>query len=172
MKKFLKSSLLLAPIFLLSCSNQDAKKTSKKVEKKIEKSIEKMETAEKEVVEITLIAKGETMSEIAFEPKTLSIPANSIVKLTLENKSGTAGMFHNFVLVPMGAGQEIATAGISAGKENDFVPNDKRVLAHTKMTNIGETTQIEFEAPSKGSYHYICSFPGHYPGMVGKLVVE
>jgi azurin len=31
---------------------------------------------------------------------------------------------------------------------------------------------IEFIAPEKGTYDYICSFPGHFAMMKGKLIVE
>jgi len=36
----------------------------------------------------------------------------------------------------------------------------------------GESDTIEFEAPPEGEYDYICSFPGHYQQMQGKLVVS
>lgn len=114
---------------------------------------------------------GESMAEIKFEPQALSVPANSIVKLTFENKSSAEGMYHNFVLVELGSGAEISAKGITAGKDKNFVPNDDRVLAHSKVTNMGETITIEFEAPAKGSYHYICTYPGH-TSMIGRFNVE
>lgn len=127
---------------------------------------------EKEVVEINLIAKGEDMTAISFDPKTLNVPAGSRVKLTLKNESQAEGMFHNFVLVKLGTGQEIATLGIKAGEKNEFVPDNPNVLAHTKVVDMGKSTIIEFDAPPKGSYHYICTYPGHYPNMIGRLNVE
>ncbi|MBL4707235.1 MAG: hypothetical protein JKY48_02185 [Flavobacteriales bacterium] len=135
----------------------------------MEESIEVVE--EKELIEIKVAAIGESMSEIAFEPTTLSIPSNTRIKLTLENKSSAAGMLHNFVLVELGSGAEISSAGIKAGKKNNFVPKDKRVIAYTKIAQIGETITVEFDAPAKGSYHYICTYPGHI-SMVGRLNVE
>lgn len=172
MKKFL-TIILLSSLF--ACGNNEQKNDVKKeltptqVQKNKKPIVDKKE---RQQVEITMIAKGESMTEIAFEPKSLTIPANARIKLTLKNESGTAGMFHNFVLVELGSGQEIATAGIAAGKENGFVPDDKRVIAKTIMTDIGETTTIEFDSPAIGSYHYICTFPGHYPNMIGRLNVE
>ncbi len=134
-------------------------------------AIVKLIEEEKEVVEITVAALGESMAEIAFEPKSLSVPANSRVKLTLENKSSAEGMFHNFVIVELGSGAEISAAGIKAGIDNNFVPNDERVFANTTMSKMGETLTIEFDAPAKGSYHYICTYPGH-TNMIGRLNVE
>ncbi len=170
-----KLVIVLGLGILISCGGNE-KKESKKAEpaaEKVEEVIEEVEEVleEKEVVEIKIAALGETMAEIAFEPKALSVPANSRVKLTFENKSSAEGMFHNFVLVELGSGAEIATTGMKAGKEKDFVPNDERVFANTTMSKMGETLTIEFDAPAKGSYHYICTYPGH-TNMIGRFNVE
>jgi len=133
-------------------------------------SVEKVEKT-KEIVEIKVNAIGESMAEIAFDPKTISVPSDTRVKLTFENKSSTEGMLHNFVLVELGSGSEIASSGIKAGKGNDFIPKDKRVLAFTKICDLGEIVTIEFDAPKKGSYHYICTYPGHI-SMIGRFNVE
>ncbi|MEQ8907634.1 MAG: plastocyanin/azurin family copper-binding protein [Vicingaceae bacterium] len=178
--KVIKSTLMIAlSLGLFACGGTESKKSTSSNEKAAKEKTKKTEakqvekkTADKEVVEITLIAKGEAMTEIAFEPKSLTIPANSRVKLTLKNESKAAGMLHNFVLVELGTGQEIATAGISAGEKNQFVPDDDRVLAYTEVSKMGESVTVEFDAPAKGSYHYICTYPGHYPNMIGRLNVE
>ena len=36
----------------------------------------------------------------------------------------------------------------------------------------GESSSVTFPAPEKGTYDYICTFPGHYAIMRGILVVE
>jgi azurin len=33
------------------------------------------------------------------------------------------------------------------------------VIAHTQKPFGGETTDIEFTAPAKGTYDFLCSFP-------------
>lgn len=162
-------------ITLLACgdsgnANQNQNQTDVVKE---EKTNPKPDKQVKKVIEIELIAQGESMNEISFEPKILTIPENSTIKLTFINKSEAAGMFHNFVLVEQGSGQEVATEGISAGKENNFVPeNNENLIAYSPIADMGETLEIEFEAPPKGSYHYICTYPGHYPAMIGRLIVE
>ena len=40
------------------------------------------------------------------------------------------------------------------------------------MIGGGETDVIEFPAPEKGTYEFLCSFPGHYGMMKGKFIVE
>lgn len=175
MKKFSQAIIVILGIGILSaCGTSESKsKTSEeKAQKEVKEETKPEEPAKKEVVEITIQAIGESMNEIEFVPKSINIPANSRVKLSLENKSSAAGMLHNFVLVELGSGQEIATAGIKAGKENEFVPKDSRVFAYTAVADLGETVSIEFDAPAAGSYHYICTYPGHYPKMIGRLNVQ
>ena len=161
---------------LIACGGSKKKETkeTETTTKSVNEVVEAMEEVieeEKELIEISVAATGESMAEIAFEPKALSVPANSRVRLTFENKSSAEGMFHNFVLVELGSGAEIAAAGMKAGLDNNFVPDDKRVIAYTKMSNMGETLTIEFDAPAKGSYHYVCTYPGH-TSMIGRLNVE
>jgi azurin len=40
------------------------------------------------------------------------------------------------------------------------------------MIGGGEQTTITFDAPEKGVYDFICSFPGHVALMQGKFIVE
>jgi azurin len=94
------------------------------------------------------------------------------VTVTLINENKAAGMLHNWVLVNLGSGQEVATAAIAAGPDKEYIPENANVLAYSKMLNPEETTTFEFTAPTAGSYNYICTYPGHFPKMVGKLVVE
>lgn len=170
----MKLFIYTCSIFLLvACGNSDkGKSTEKKTSIEQKKSVQtEKESAPQETIEINLSAIGESMAEIAFEPKSISIPANSKVNLTFENKSSAEGMLHNFVLVELGSGQEISSAGIKAGKANNFVPKDKRVIVYTKVCEMGEKVSISFNAPPKGSYHYICTYPGH-TNMIGRLNVE
>ncbi|MEM9391297.1 MAG: plastocyanin/azurin family copper-binding protein, partial [Bacteroidota bacterium] len=57
-------------------------------------------------------------------------------------------------------------------KENDYIPESDDILIHTALIGGGETTTITFEAPVKGSYEFLCSFPGHWGLMRGKFIVE
>lgn len=174
---------LLLGISLISCGSEQA---SKKEDSQKTSTEEKTQTAvkdepaekkadiaeEKELIEIEVVAKGEDMTAISFEPASLNIPAGSRVKLTFKNNSEAAGMYHNFVLVTLGKGQEVATAGIKAGKDNSFVPESQDVIFYTEVLDMGTSTVVEFDAPAKGSYHYICTYPGHYPNMIGRLNVQ
>lgn len=113
---------------------------------------------------------------LQFSTNRIEVDAGSTVKLTIRHtgKLPKSAMGHNFVLLAQGTDlAQFATAAMAAAA-NDYIPKDKEdaVLAHTKLVGGGESDTIEFEAPPAGEYDYICSFPGHYTQMQGKLIVR
>ncbi|GAA4436767.1 azurin [Ravibacter arvi] len=123
-------------------------------------------------VELTL----EGTDAMQFTKKELKVKAGQSVKLTLKHtgKLAKAAMGHNFVLLAQGT--DVASFGQKAAQARDteYIPKSEasKILAHTKLIGGGESTTVEFKAPKKGTYTYICSFPGHYALMQGKLIVE
>jgi azurin len=82
-------------------------------------------------------------------------------------------MGHNVVILKNGVKASAFAVKAASSKDNDYIPNGtNEVIAHTKMIGGGESTVVEFLAPEKGTYNYICSFPGHFAMMKGKLIVE
>ena len=86
---------------------------------------------------------------------------------------------HNFVLVQPNALEEVGLAANNmakdpiAAKNGQFIPVSKKIIAHTKMLNQGETEFLRIKAPKNpGIYPYICSFPGHWTIMKGNLIVK
>lgn len=124
-----------------------------------------------EVVEITLKA----TDQMTFDKKEITVPAGATVKLTLTH-TGTLAvkvMGHNFVLLQKGT--DIPSFAIKAMNfpDNAYVPKGSpKVIAHTKLVGGGNSTTIEFKAPSVGTYPFICSFPGHYTNMKGLFIVK
>ena len=124
------------------------------------------------VVELVL----EGNDQMQFNLKELRVKEGQTVRLTL-NHVGTMAknaMGHNFVLLKEGVdladfGQKAATA-----METDYIPTSEEgnIIVHTKMLGGGESDTIEFEAPAKGTYEFLCSFPGHYALMRGVFIVE
>src|SRR5690554_6673411 len=125
-----------------------------------------------EVVELTISGND----QMQFDKKELRVRAGQTVRLTLTH-SGTMAknaMGHNWVLLDEGVdlaafGQKSATA-----MDNDYIPasEEGNIIAHTKMLGGGESDTIEFTAPAKGTYEFLCSFPGHYALMKGPFIVE
>jgi len=138
-------------------------------DEKVEQQV--TETAPKEV-SVTLNTIGETMTEMAYDPKQLSVPAGATVKLTLVNKASSEAMIHNAVFILAGAQSEITEAGLEAGKEKGYVPVSEKIIAATDLAQPGETVELEFTAPeAAGTYQYICTYPGH-TSMKGILLVQ
>lgn len=111
--------------------------------------------------------------QMKFDKTEIRAKAGEKIKLTLKHtgKFPKNAMGHNFVLLAKGTDvAKFATAAMDA-KANDYIPA-KGALAHTKMIGGGESTTIEFTVPAKGTYDFICSFPGHYAVMKGKFIVE
>ena len=133
----------------------------------IEKTPSKVTT---EAVRTIVINSNDQMQ---FDLSEIKVKAGEKIRLTLNHtgKLPRNAMGHNFVLLEKGT--NIATFAQSAmnAKASDYIPS-KGVLVHTGLIGGGESSTIEFIAPAKGNYDFICSFPGHYAMMKGKFIVE
>ncbi|MEM1407921.1 MAG: azurin [Bacteroidota bacterium] len=109
-----------------------------------------------------------------FDKEELRVTAGSDVELTLNHtgKLAKAVMGHNVVILKLGTDVAAFAQKAIEAKENDYIPESDDILIHTALIGGGETTTITFEAPAKGSYEFLCSFPGHWGLMRGKFIVE
>jgi azurin len=113
--------------------------------------------------------------QMHYDKSEIRVKEGQTVVLTL-NHIGTlpiASMGHNFVLLKQGT--DIAAFATKAMDfaDNNYIPSDsENVIAHTIVIGGGGSTSVTFKAPEKGTYDYICSFPGHYSMMKGKFIVE
>lgn len=170
MKKFLLLALSFTAVFACKEEKQIETTTNETTAPVIVSPPEDSTTDSKNVaLEIT----GD--DAMKFDKNELRIAAGSEVTLTLHHsgKMSAESMGHNWVLLKEGTNvQDFAMEAISA-KDNDYVPEGTTaVIAHTKVIGGGETTSITFTAPEKGTYDFICSFPGHFASMKGKFIVE
>ena len=114
-----------------------------------------------------------------FDIKSFNATAGSDFKLTFKNtgKLPKIAMGHNLVILKKGVsaiafGQKVLAAG---GNATNALPESVMgdVLAHTKLLGPGESEVINFKVPlEKGSYQYVCTFPGHFAMMRGVMEVE
>lgn len=124
-----------------------------------------------DVLEVTIVASD----AMQYDKLEISAKAGQKIKLTLKHGGTLAKnvMGHNFVLLKAGTDLAKFTAAAATSAATDYIPADKSdVLAHTGLVGGGESTTIEFTAPAAGTYDYICSYPGHYAVMKGKLKVS
>ena len=165
LKLTVSSTLLMC--FLFACGGKkEEKKESFSYEKKEVKS--EIASNPNDVV----ITSNDAMQ---YNKKEIRVKAGKKVKVTLRHigKMDKNVMGHNFVLLKQGV--DLMTFGNKAAteKENGYIPSGTDdVIAYTKIIGGGETAIVEFDAPEKGTYDFLCSFPGHYALMKGKFIVE
>ncbi len=122
---------------------------------------------------VTVKTPGTNMQNMRYDLNMIKIQKGQTVQLTLKNVApeSAKAMKHNFVVVKPQNARDVATAGMK-NKANDYLPKDQsNILAHTKILNPGEKTTVTFTMGETGTYEYICTYPGHYPTMKGKIKV-
>lgn len=163
-------AILFSVAVLVSC--KDAKK-DKKQEAAPAPKVEKKEAPKAEVSkEIAIVIEGNDAMQ--YNKKEIVVNAGQKVKLTLKHvgKMPKAAMGHNFVLLKKGTDlAKFANEALKA-KDNDYIANQGDIIAYTKLIGGGEETTISFDAPEKGEYDFLCTFPGHYALMKGKFIVK
>ena len=143
--------LLLMSMLFMSCSNDKSSSNSNEI-----------------TLELT------SNDQMRYDKAKLNVRAGQKVTLVLRHagKMKKSVMGHNFVLLKPKTDLVKFANLAAAAKGNDYIPAGNDVIAHTKMIGGGESTTITFDAPPKGTYDYICSFPAHYMIMKGKFIVE
>lgn len=167
--KIASIAFCLGAIVLSSCSGNEKKENSEIPEKTIETP------APTATIEDTISITLSATDQMHYDKSEIKVHEGQVVVLTL-NHVGTlpiSSMGHNFVLLKQGTVlADFASKAMDAA-DNDYIPADsENVIAHTIVIGGGGSTSITFAAPAKGSYDYICSFPGHYAMMKGKFIVE
>jgi azurin len=117
--------------------------------------------------------------QMQFDVKEFKVKAGAKVKLEFKHsgKLPKVAMGHNVVILKKGLQAVAEGPKFMAGgtPDNGYIPDAKKgdVIASTKLLGGGESDTIEFTAPAeKGEYQYLCTFPGHFGLMNGKMVVE
>ena len=121
----------------------------------------------------------DSTDQMSFDTKDVSID-KSCKTFTVELKhSGSLPknvMGHNWVLSKTADMQPIATDGLAAGIDKNYLKDgDTRIIAHTKIIGAGETDSVTFDVSKLAageSYGFFCSFPGHISMMKGTVTVK
>lgn len=119
-------------------------------------------------VEITI----ESSDQMKYNLSEIRVESGQTVTLTLVHTGSLpkVAMGHNWVLLERGTDVRSFALGAMKSKDNQYLPDSGYIVA-TDLIGGGEQTTITFTAPSSGEYDFICSFPGHYGLMQGKLIV-
>ena len=128
-----------------------------------------------DTVKVTDNIKIDGMDDMKFDKTLFKIKAGQNVKLTMKNigKLPKEAMSHNVVILQQGTDiQAFGEAAVAAKPDHIPASMASDVIAHTKLLGPGESDTINFKIDEPGVYDFICSFPGHFGTMKGKIVVE
>ncbi len=179
MKKISLSSTVLAaalsfsPALLHAEPSTPAKPSAPAIEEKTEGEKKVMEE-KKADFEITVTCND----AMQFDKKEIEVPLGKLIKLTLKNvgKAPKIAMGHNLVILNKGASLQPWAMKAMSARDSEFVPSDeesmKAVLAHTKLLGPDEEDAVTFTLTEAGEYEFLCSFPGHFSLMRGKLIAK
>lgn len=111
-----------------------------------------------------------------FDKNEFTVNAGDKIVLTFKNvgELPKESMGHNVIVLKPGT--DVAAFGGEAIKaaDNEYIPRTfmSSIVAHSKLLGPGETDVIEFVLDTPGEYPYLCSFPGHYGIMQGKIIAQ
>ncbi len=129
-----------------------------------------------DTVAITDHIKLEGRDDMTYNKTLFKVKAGQKITLDFKNvgKLPAASMSHDVTILKPGTDvQTFGTAAVSAPAPDHIPPSMKdAVIAHTKMLGSGQSDQITFTLPAPGVYDFICTFPGHFETMHGRIVVE
>ncbi len=164
-----KIKILLLLTIVVSCGGNTDSKKNKFEYKAIEKKEDDLDKNSKET--FILINSNDLMK---FDQNELRVFEGQKITLTLNHtgKMSKEIMGHNFVLLKKETNLNDFAQRAMLARENEYIPDGNETIAYTKMIGGGERDTITFTAPEKGSYTYICTFPGHYGLMRGVLIVS
>ncbi|NIP97466.1 MAG: azurin [Akkermansiaceae bacterium] len=113
-----------------------------------------------------------------YDKTTFEVQSGKVVALTFKNVGAlpVEAMGHNVVILKPGTDiPKFALAGI-ANRAGGFLPTDPKlkelIIATTKILGPNQEETITFTAGAPGVYPYVCTFPGHFGVMQGKMTVK
>ena len=164
-----KIDFFLLVFIIISCGENVDRKKNKFEYKKIEKK--EVSSDKKSKSSVIILNSSDLMK---FDQNELRVFEGQEITLTLNHtgKMSKEIMGHNFVLLKKKTDLDDFAQRAMLARENEYIPLGDETIAYTKMIGGGESDTITFTAPKKGSYTYICTFPGHYGLMKGVLIVS
>ncbi|WP_213153588.1 azurin [Pseudomonas carnis] len=121
----------------------------------------------------------DSTDQMSFNTKEIAIDKSCkqfTVELTHSGNLPKNVMGHNWVLTTEANMQPVATDGMAAGIDKDYLKaGDERIIAHTKIIGAGEKDSVTFDVSklkADEKYSFFCSFPGHISMMKGAVVLK
>lgn len=121
----------------------------------------------------------DSTDQMTFNTKAIEIDKSCktfTVELTHSGSLAKNVMGHNWVLSKTADMQPIATDGMAAGIDKNYLKEgDTRIIAHTKIIGAGEKDSVTFDVSKLAAgegYSFFCSFPGHIAMMKGTVTLK
>ncbi len=166
--------LAATTMLLISCGQSADNKSNSKESSPVENTETSVPGIDKlEFTDSVLLKANENMR---FDKELFRVRAGKKISLIFKNTSAKSAalMSHNVVILKSGVDiADFADVAHNA-KAEQYVPSslDSLIIAHTKLVGGGESDKVEFIIPKPGVYDFICSFPGHWGTMQGKIVAQ
>lgn len=187
MKKLMFASFACAALFFASCSgssnNSNSDATTEATETPAEETPAPEESTTATLPGLDTMKANNTIAitgsdQMKFDRTLFKVKAGETVTLTLKNvgKLPATAMSHDVVILK--AGTDVTTFGnaVAQAKDHDtknLTPDQQsQIIAQTKMLGPGASDKITFTLPAAGTYPFLCTFPGHFMTMQGKIVAE
>jgi glucose/arabinose dehydrogenase/azurin len=113
--------------------------------------------------------------QMRYDTPRIVVEAGKPFEIIIENDDF---MPHNLVITKPGGREKVGPMADKMqpdkfdGQGRPFVPESPEILAATKLLEAGIKATLTLTAPAaEGDYDYLCTFPGHWPAMWGRLVV-
>lgn len=113
-------------------------------------------------------------NEMRYDTEAFTVAPGQEVHLRLTNVATNEAMRHNVVVLRAGADAAAFGQAAMTAADTDYIPAARAgdVLAHTPMSEPGQTVEVTFTAPAvPGAYPFLCTFPGHLMTMRGTMQV-
>jgi azurin len=154
-----------------STGNQPAPDESQKAVDSIERAVPGAE--QQQFTDTIDLQANENMR---FNKELFKIHAGKKIVLIFKNTAAPSAtaMTHNVVILKPGTDiADFADVAHNAQKEQ-YIPLSlaSLIIAYTGLVSGGGSDKVEFTIDQPGVYDFICSFPGHWGTMQGKIVAE
>lgn len=168
----MKKVILLVSVALIAISCGNDKKAKQEAKPAVKQEVVEEPKKETSLKEVTILLSSS--DQMQYDKNELKVEAGQKVTLTLKHtgKMAKSAMGHNFVLLKKGVDIPKFAEKAMVAADTEYIPKGDDIIVNTKLIGGGESITITFNAPAKGSYDYICTFPGHYTIMKGKFIVE
>lgn len=177
MKKLFFIPALAAVVSLAACGGNNTK-TESSTQNTTEETTSESPAETVPGIENVAISNSWTVEgndQMKFNTELIRVKAGEPLELTLKNVGSMPkeSMGHNLVILNPGVDLPTFGGEASAAADNEYIPKSSlsSIVAHTKLLGPGEEDKITVTL-EKGVYSFICSFPGHYGVMQGKIVAE